>query len=182
MTRDPLHTARLARTASLGAVAAASIGLLVTACATSPSAPASDGTAVAPGLLQVDRSSLGSYLADGSGHALYFFAPDTAGHSTCTGSCLTYWPIEPAPAGTTTTGPGVDVRLGTLTRPDGAHQLTVDGLPVYTYVGDSAPGMTAGQGLNTSGGLWWLITPTGQALKTSEGATTTSSPTARPGY
>ena len=30
--------------------------------------------------------------------------------------------------------------LGQIARPDGTMQLTVDGYPMYTYVGDSKPG------------------------------------------
>jgi predicted lipoprotein with Yx(FWY)xxD motif len=44
-------------------------------------------------------------------------------------------------------------------------QLTVDGYPVYTYVGDSKPGQAKGQGLNESGGLWWAVSASGSWVK-----------------
>lgn len=54
--------------------------------------------------------------------------------------------------------------LGSITRTDGTRQLTIDGLPLYTYAGDSKPGSTAGQGVNGSGGLWWAVSPAGTAI------------------
>jgi hypothetical protein len=69
----------------------------------------------------------------------------------------------------------VTATLGTLTRPDGGKQLTIDGLPAYTYSGDTSTGMTAGQGLNASGGLWWLITPSGSPLTGAASPSATSS-------
>ena len=33
---------------------------------------------------------------------------------------------------------------------------------MYTYVSDSKPGATTGQGKNLSGGLWWVVDPTGK--------------------
>ena len=50
-------------------------------------------------------------------------------------------------------------------RKDGKHQVTYNGHPPYTYVGDSAAGKTKGQGLNISGGLWWVVSPAGQPVK-----------------
>ena len=124
--------------------------------------------------VQVASSSVGPHLDDSAGHALYIFAADTPGHSNCTGSCLTYWPIEPAPAITPRALAGITARLGVLTRPDGTKQMTIDDLPVYTYSGDSSPGMTSGQGLNASGGLWWLVTPAGHAFSSTPAATASS--------
>ena len=37
-------------------------------------------------------------------------------------------------------GPGVTGRLGAITRAGGAVQVTYDGHPLYTYIGDSGPG------------------------------------------
>ena len=45
-------------------------------------------------------------------------------------------------------------RLGTIKRSDGSTQATYDGHPLYTYVGDSAPGQAHGNALNLNGGLW----------------------------
>jgi predicted lipoprotein with Yx(FWY)xxD motif len=38
--------------------------------------------------------------------------------------------------------------LGTVKRPDGRLQVTFEGMPLYTYVGDTAPGQAKGQGIH----------------------------------
>ncbi len=47
---------------------------------------------------------------------------------------------------------------------NGVKQVVYDNHPLYTYVGDTSPGMDKGNGLNLSGGLWWAITPSGGKL------------------
>jgi predicted lipoprotein with Yx(FWY)xxD motif len=161
------------KTKTMTVVGSAVTVLLLAGCGSSPGPTGPTSLSTANGdAVQVASSSVGTHLDDSAGHALYIFAADTPGHSNCTGSCLTYWPVEPAPATTPTAFAGVTAMLGVLTRPDGTKQMTIDKLPVYTYSGDSSPGMTSGQGLNTSGGFWWLVTPAGHAL--------TSAPTASP--
>jgi len=44
-------------------------------------------------------------------------------------------------------------------------QLTVNGWPMYTYAGDAAAGDATGQGKNLSGGLWWVVDPSGAWVK-----------------
>jgi predicted lipoprotein with Yx(FWY)xxD motif len=92
-----------------------------------------------------------SVLANAKGFTLYWFAPDTATKSVCNGSCAAYWPPVKGPA---TAGPGIPGKLGTIKRADGSTQATYDGHPLYTYVGDSAPGQARGNNLNLNGGLW----------------------------
>ena len=98
-----------------------------------------------------------AFLVGPTGLTLYLFANDTEGASNCSGQCLENWPalttpedLEPSAAG------GADGALGTITRDDGAIQVTYDGLPLYYYVGDSVPGDTTGDGV---GGVWSLATP-----------------------
>ena len=63
-------------------------------------------------------------------------------NGACTGACITKWPALTVPAGTTATaGPGVTGTIGTITRPDdGTLQVTYNGLPLYFFAGDKAPG------------------------------------------
>ncbi len=73
-------------------------------------------------------------------------------------------PGERPPAkGPATSGPGVTGKLGTITRSDGTAQATYNGHPLYTYVGDTAPGQAKGNGLNASGGVWHEVTVSGTA-------------------
>jgi predicted lipoprotein with Yx(FWY)xxD motif len=99
-------------------------------------------------------------LTSAKGFTLYSFVPDTATKSNCNGACATYWPPVKGPA---TAGAGVTGKLGTITRSDGSTQVTYDGHPLYTYVGDTAPGQAKGNGLNLSGGVWHEVTASGSA-------------------
>jgi predicted lipoprotein with Yx(FWY)xxD motif len=140
-------------------VSAALVALLAIAVA----AASASGTANTR--VNVRTTPLGKILVTAQGHALYLFAPDTRGKSTCYGSCATYWPPLLS-SGKPTAGTGVKASLlGVTVRKDGKHQVTYNGHPLYTYVGDKAAGKTSGEGLNLSGGLWWVVSPAGKAVK-----------------
>jgi predicted lipoprotein with Yx(FWY)xxD motif len=115
------------------------------------------------GSLHPVSTRLGTVLAVGT-RTVYLFAADVqnSGRSACTGSCLTYWPPVLVPA--VPKASAVAGKLGTIAGAGGKRQLTIDGHPLYTYVGDSASGDTNGQGLNLSGGLWWVVSPAGKAI------------------
>jgi len=36
-------------------------------------------------------------------------------------------------------------------------QVTINGMPLYTYVGDSAAGQANGQAVNAYGNLWYIV-------------------------
>jgi predicted lipoprotein with Yx(FWY)xxD motif len=91
-------------------------------------------------------------LTNAKGFTLYWFAPDTATTSRCTGSCAAYWPPV---FGTPRAGPGVTGRLGIISRPGGGVQATYDGHPLYSYIGDNSPGQANGNNLDLNGGLWY---------------------------
>ena len=56
--------------------------------------------------------------------------------------------------GTTAAGQRLPGKVGTINRTDGTEQLTYNGHPLYTYIGDTAPGQAKGNNLNLNGGLW----------------------------
>jgi len=97
-------------------------------------------------------------LTNSTGKTLYWFAPDTPSRSVCNGSCADYWPPVGGPL---TASPGVHGTFGTIHRTDGSVQETYNGHPLYTYVGDSAPGQANGNNLNLNGGLWHEVVVTG---------------------
>ena len=101
-------------------------------------------------------------LTNGRGFTLYSFAPDTPTASKCYGTCAAYWPPV---IGTAAAGAGLPGKTGTIKRTDGSLQLTYDGHPLYTYIGDSAPGQASGNNVNLNGGLWLVVpaAPTGEA-------------------
>jgi predicted lipoprotein with Yx(FWY)xxD motif len=114
--------------------------------------------------LKTASTSKGTVLTTASGRTIYWFAIDTAGKSKCYGTCASYWPPV---IGKPTAASGVSLMgsLGTIKRSNGQLQATYDGHPLYTYKGDTGSGQVNGNGINTSGGLWWAMTPSGAKLK-----------------
>jgi predicted lipoprotein with Yx(FWY)xxD motif len=131
-------------TAALAAVALLLLGLAVAGA--NPAAPAATGTA-----LKTTTIGGTTVLTNAKGFTLYSFAPDTPASSKCYGSCAAYWPPV---TGTTAAGQGLPGKVATITRTGGSHQLTYNGHPLYTYIGDTAPGQARGNNLNLNGGLW----------------------------
>src|SRR6266436_10360654 len=131
-------------TAALAAVALLLLGLAVAGA--NSAAPAATGTA-----LRTTMIGGTTVLTNAKGFTLYSFAPDTPASSKCYGSCAAYWPPV---TGTTAAGQGLPGKVTTITRTGGSHQLTYNGHPLYTYVGDAAPGQDHGNNLNLNGGLW----------------------------
>jgi predicted lipoprotein with Yx(FWY)xxD motif len=161
----------------------AALALAVSACGSSSSSSSATGTpaggassaaASAPASSASANTVLSTtingtqVLTNSKGLTLYWFVPDTSTKSNCNGSCATYWPPVKGPV---TAGSGVTGTLGTITRSDGSTQATYDGHPLYTYVGDTAPGQAKGNGLNLSGGVWHEMTVSGAtpAASTSSG-------------
>ncbi len=139
----------LGRQALLATVAASVVALALTGAfvATPRTQP------VATGAQALDARQIGgvNLLTNAKGFTLYWFAPDSPNKSACYGSCAAYWPPV---AGNASAGPGVTGTIATITRTDGTTQATYDGHPLYTYVGDSAPGQDGGNNINLNGGLW----------------------------
>ncbi|MDT7544411.1 MAG: hypothetical protein QOE99_521 [Actinomycetota bacterium] len=154
------------------------VGLLaLAACGSSGPyvAPAGSGGKAANNAATVSTHSgpLGTYLADSKGRTLYEFANDTSSTSTCSGSCATYWPPVTSTGAPVASAGVTGGMLGTTMRADGTTQVTYSGHPLYLYAGDAKAGDTKGQGLNASGGLWWLLSPAGARITTKSGAPST---------
>jgi len=186
MTRTPTGPRLTSCVAGVVLVTAAATGLAACSSSASTSAaapslaaststtPAVTGTAT----VRVGTTPAGTVLVTSTGRTLYEFSADSAGRSTCTGSCAQYWPPVPAPT-TPAAGSGVSATLGSLARADGTRQLTVNGYPVYTYAGDSASGQSSGQGLTASGGQWWVVGASGTRIVSGSGSAS-ASPSASP--
>jgi predicted lipoprotein with Yx(FWY)xxD motif len=113
-----------------------------------PSAAASQPAAAAT-VEAEEVGDAGTILVDGAtGLTVYNFTMDVkdSGTSACTGGCLETWPALTVPAGGSPTGgTGVTGTLGTITRADdGSLQVTYNGLPLYFFKNDQAPGDLAG--------------------------------------
>lgn len=170
------HAAGVASTATVGVIAVLSLA----ACSSSsyaptsgkvaagPSTSASHGSAGSSGaVVKVANSSLGRIVVAGNGMTAYVFTVDKrgSGKSSCTGACLSSWP--PITAGSAKiTAHGVTGKLATIAGPGGRRQVTLNGYPLYTYAGDTAPGDVNGQGVK---GSWFVATPSGTMIRSSQG-------------
>jgi predicted lipoprotein with Yx(FWY)xxD motif len=128
--------------------------LIAEAGAGAPAATAGSGAALKTG--QVGSVTV---LTTAKGLTVYTFAADTTpGKSSCYGSCAAYWPPV---TGSGSAAAGIPGTFATITRTDGTKQVTWNGHPLYTYVGDHGPGTATGNNLNINGGLWKEITVSG---------------------
>jgi len=116
------------------------------ASAPAASAPAASESAAGAATVEAKPvGAAGTVLVDGDdGMTVYIFTKDVkdSGKSACTGDCLVTWPALTVAAGETPTGgAGVTGTLGTITREDdGTLQVTYNGLPLYYFKNDKAPG------------------------------------------
>lgn len=95
-------------------------------------------------------------LGNSRGLSLYVLDHGGKVHS-CTGVCLDCWPPLLVPKGSkVTVGKGLKGHVHWVVRGD-RWQLTYNGWPVYTYVGDSGAHQHNGEGLYAFGGTWYLV-------------------------
>jgi len=144
---------------TIGAVAAALSLTFRLSSALASSSSASAGTKVG-----VASSKLGRILVDRHGRTLYLFARDRNGKSACSGSCAVYWPPLIASGKVRAVAGARASLLGTTRRADGRRQVTYRHHPLYRYAGDAKKGQTKGQGLDLSGGKWWVVSPAGKKI------------------
>lgn len=169
------------QTSRLAAVLAAPL-LLVSACGSGSTSSDGPGSGAGPGStsggpaeVQLRSGPEGSYLADADGRALYLLTADTGSTSTCTGPCATNWPPLTTTGKPKAAGEVEADDLGTTKRSDGSTQVTYYGHPLYYFAKDTGPGTTAGQGIESFGGYWWLVDSSGKAISTGEDDDSSSS-------
>ncbi|MGS2614460.1 COG4315 family predicted lipoprotein [Micromonospora sp. LZ34] len=103
---------------------------------------------------------MGSVVTDQDGWILYRFDKDTndPAASNCVDKCAEVWPPALTDGNPQLNGVSDD-KVGTVTRQDGTRQITLDGWPLYRYIGDKKPGQWKGQGV---GGTWFVVAPNGK--------------------
>jgi predicted lipoprotein with Yx(FWY)xxD motif len=142
--------------AFLTAAAAVVFGVSVATASSGQAVPATAG-----GTAPLRTTTIGgvSVLTNSNGRTLYWFAPDTPSKSVCYGACAAYWPPV---IGNPVAGQGVTVsKIATIRRTDGTLQVTYAGHPLYTYIGDTAPGQASGNNINLNGGFWHEVPAAG---------------------
>lgn len=128
---------------------------------TGAEAPEEGATATGP--LGVAESDLGEIVVDSEGMTVYYFTNDEAdsGVSACEGGCLEAWP----PVISETDAPeveGVTGEVATIETPDGELQVTINGMPIYYFAEDEAPGDVNGQAVND---VWYVVAPDGEMIQ-----------------
>ena len=153
--------------------------LALTACSSShksgssaPPSPSSTSTVATPSstpaggaiTITLATTSKGEALAGPNGHVLYTYDPDTASASNCTGGCAVLWPPL---VGTPQPSAGLDdSEFSTITRPDGAKQVTYEHHPLYYYAKDADSEGVYGDGVD---GVWHLAKVNSQESSSSSG-------------
>jgi predicted lipoprotein with Yx(FWY)xxD motif/polyisoprenoid-binding protein YceI len=113
-------------------------------------------------LMLAEDDTLGTYITDAAGMALYTFANDTPGISNCYDRCATAWPPLLVEEGMAITAvDGIPGEINTTEREDGTLQVSYDGWPLYYWVNDEAPGDTTGHNVSN---VWALAWPTTKVL------------------
>lgn len=114
---------------------------------------------VVPETLGVSNNKdLGDMLISFDGMTLYTYAKDSAGTSTCTGDCAKAWPPLTIQAGDRLAAPAsVKGKLETIkTQDENRLQVTYNGMPLYVYSKDKAPGDATGQNVDN---VWAVVKP-----------------------
>ena len=134
-----------------GVVAAVAVAVAVVSGAERASAQAQDNPM--PAGVQVQKSAAGTMvLANAKGMTLYTFAKDMKDMSHCSGPCAQNWPPLAAPADAKPIG-----NWTIVTRDDKTQQWAYKGQPLYTWIKDTKPGETSGDGMAM--GAWKVAVP-----------------------
>src|SRR5262249_25975263 len=129
---------------------------------------AAQRAAAAPTVQTKKVGKLGVILVNSKGRTLYMFVPDHQKKVTCTSSaCVTIWPPLKIKKGQSPTAGGAAKKkfLGVDNSSAGYRVVTYNHWPLYTYITDTKPGQTTGQGVNNSGGKGDVLSPSRKVMK-----------------
>jgi predicted lipoprotein with Yx(FWY)xxD motif len=169
MTRGSSITFLSATALVLAALAVAGCGSSGDSNASGSSAPPKTANGQSA-TLGVANENLGKILVDSQGRTLYLFERDSGTKSTCTGPCAAEWPPLLS-NGKPTVGGGANASIvATSARSDGTRQVTYNGHPLYLFSADQKPGDVNGQGVDAFGGLWYVLSASGDEVTTSAGS------------
>jgi predicted lipoprotein with Yx(FWY)xxD motif len=185
MPSSPIKVGRRSQ-ATLLAVGALAAAVTLAACGSSSSSTTTNQTSTAASSSAANPatsfsaasvSGLGSVVVDAGGRTVYILT--SGGHTNlpCTDAsgCTKAWPDLPLPDGVTSAKAGSGIQaslLGTKKLSDGETYPTYNGWLMYEYASDSGPGQANGQGIQSFGGTWYVLSPSGNPITT---ATTSTS-------
>jgi predicted lipoprotein with Yx(FWY)xxD motif len=162
-----LRGLRIGRFAAL----AAALAVLAAGCGGSASRSGVAGARHVLSSAMVNTRTVKKYgvvLVNSRGLTLYMFVRDRQKKVTCTSkACVTVWPPLKIKSGRKPTAGGAARKslLGVDRSPAGYRVVTYNRWPLYTYFLDKRPGQTTGQGVNQSGGKWYVLSPSGRVIK-----------------
>ena len=124
---------------------------------TPPALTVTPSPATTPTVKVGQVATIGAVLTNPAGFTLYTYKDDVpnSGQSSVPAAIAPNWPPLTV-TGAVVAPSGLPGQLGSFTRPDGSTQVMYNGMPLYTFVGDTAPGQANGQGLLN---LWFAATP-----------------------
>ena len=120
-----------------------------------PATTASGSSAVVKTATATVKGKAETILTNAQGKTLYHYTSDTATTSACKGACAQTWRPLLVTSGAPTSATTLPGKLSAQTTANG-NQVEYNGHLLYTYVGDSGPGQTNGEGLF---GKWSVTTP-----------------------
>jgi predicted lipoprotein with Yx(FWY)xxD motif len=157
--------------AACGSAATTSSGSSPSAAAAGSSSPGNAGASASSAVTVSAKSvsGLGTVLVNQKGQTLYMLTSEKGGKITCTASngCLHAWPEINLASGATAAKAGSGVQaslLGTVKGGAGKTEVTYNGWPLYTFIGDSSAGMAKGQGISNFGGTWYVLNTAGNPV------------------
>jgi predicted lipoprotein with Yx(FWY)xxD motif len=167
--------AELALIAAAIAILSSNSGKSTTAATSSTPATRSSAAASSSGSVALSTRTiphLGTVLVNGQGRTLYVFMPDAASKVTCVGACAVTWPPLKISSGqkAATSGAINASLVGSDSDPSGGRVVTYQNWPLYLYVADPTAGTYNGQGLNSKGGVWFVVAPSGALVTQHEHA------------
>lgn len=125
--------------------------------------PATNASSGGDGIVSAaEVGDLGTILVTSEGLTLYDFHKDRGGDSSCYDTCAAAWPPLLTNGEPQAQGAADRSMLGTTKRKDGTVQVTYNGWPLYTYVGDQSPGEANGNDIDQFGAEWYALQPNGQ--------------------
>jgi predicted lipoprotein with Yx(FWY)xxD motif len=162
--------------------------LLLAACGSSSSSTTAtqqtakaQNASVSTGALvkTASNSKLGTtVLVNARGLTLYHLSGEQNGKFICkTATCEHAWPPLTTKGGAPHGAVG---GLTTVKRPDGTTQVAYKGMPLYTFVQDTAPGQAKGQGIKDVG--TWTAVSTSAATSAKPAAPAPATSTSGGGY
>ena len=115
----------------------------------------SSGALIKTATVTVQGQSVTVLTNASSGKTLYYFTPDTATTSACTGGCASAWPpLLATGSGTPTSSTSLPGKL-TVVKTANGNQVEYNGHLLYTFSGDSGPAQSNGEGV---GNKWFVVT------------------------